>query len=211
LDAIPDIFHQYPFPCRLEVAYRLCEGVLNMEIAVHNTGDMNMPMGFGIHPWFPIALRPGARMPAAMAGHTAEQRARAEVRVPTTSVWELDHLMPTGKIKPAEDWEDLRDFQPLEDHFFDTVFTGVQRGADGWSEGGLRDPVSRLEWYQAADAGFREWVLYAPLDKRVVAMEPYTCTTDAVNLEPKGVDAGLVSLPAGHVWHGHIRFGLRRW
>jgi aldose 1-epimerase len=210
LDSVPDIFEQYPFPCRLQVTYRLLDGVLHLEAEVHNHGDGDLPMGFGIHPWFPVALDPGARLPAAVAGHTKAQRATAEVHVPTDSLWELDHLMPTGRVTPLSGWEDLRTFKPLEDHFFDTVFTGVIKGADGWSEGGLRDPVSGLEWYQAADDAFREWVLYAPRERSVVALEPYTCTTDAVNLEPKGIDAGLISLPAGHVWHGHIRFGLRR-
>src|SRR5262249_38708382 len=52
LDKTPEIVEQYPFPCRIIVTYRLSEGVLEMTTEVINTGTRNLPMGFGIHPWF---------------------------------------------------------------------------------------------------------------------------------------------------------------
>lgn len=213
MDAFEDIAEQYPFPCRITVIYRLREGMLEMHTEVVNTGTGNMPMGFGIHPWFPVSLQPGATLPGALAAISQEQRGRAEVRVPADAIWELEHLMPTGHIVPVDtspDELDLRDFRPLDGLFFDTIFTRVRRGPDGWSEGSLRDLQTGLEMYQAADSGFRDWVLYAPKDRPVIALEPYTCTTDAVNLQPKGVDAGLIVLGAGQAWQGDIRFGLRR-
>ncbi|HLV79883.1 MAG TPA: aldose 1-epimerase [Chthonomonadaceae bacterium] len=213
LDAFPDIREQYPFPCRLTVIYRLCEGSLEMHTEVVNTGGGNMPMGFGIHPWFPVALQPGATLPGALAAIPQERRARAEVRVPADAIWELEHLMPTGHILPVDtspDELDLRGFRPLDGLFFDTIYTRARRGPDGWSESSLRDPQTGLELVQAADSGFREWVLYAPKDRPVIALEPYTCTTDAVNLQPRGVGAGLIVLGAGQTWQGDIRFGLRR-
>jgi aldose 1-epimerase len=212
LDAFADIFEQYPFPCRLSVTYRLRQGTLEMHTEVANTGKSALPMGFGIHPWFPAVLRPGARLPGALAQVTAEQRAQSQVHVPASATWELANLMPTGKVLPVATSPgalDLREFRPLEDQEFDNVFTQVQRRADGWSEGGLRDPASGLELVVAADAPFREWVLYAPLNRPVIALEPYTCTTDAVNLQPQGIDAGLIVLPAGQTWSGNIHFGLR--
>ncbi len=210
LDAFPDIYEQYPFPCRLTVTYRLRDGRLEMGIEVANTGPGALPMGFGIHPWFPVALRPGARLPGALADITPERRAQAQAHVPAAAYWQLDHLMPTGQVLPVDASLDLRTFRRLEQQQFDDVFTQVQRRADGWSEGGLRDPSSGLEMYLAADAPFREWVLYAPLSRPVIALEPYTCTTDAVNLQPQGIDAGLIVLPAGQTWRGEIHFGLRR-
>ncbi len=213
LDADPEIFAQYPFPCRLTVLYRLQEGVLEMETWVTNTGTKTLPMGFGIHPWFPTALRPGAKLPAALSDITPEERAAAEVRVPTAAVWELEKLMPTGEVIPAsQDAErfDLRHYRPLNRRTYDHVFTQVEYRADGWSEGGLRDPATGLEMYLAADGAFREWVLYAPEHAPVIALEPYTCTTDAVNLAVRDVDAGLIALPAGETWTGVIHFGLRR-
>ncbi|MCW3055154.1 MAG: galactose mutarotase-like enzyme [Chthonomonadales bacterium] len=213
LDADPEIFEQYPFPCRITVTYRLREGVLEMQTDVENMGKQTMPMGYGIHPWFPTTLRPGNRMPNGLKEITPEERGAAEVHVPAAAIWELEHLMPTGRVAPvSEDAEmfDLREFRPLERRYYDHVFAQVVYREDGWSEGGLRDPATGLEMYLAADGKFREWVLYAPEKQPVIALEPYTCTTDAVNLEARGIDAGLIALPAGETWTGHIHFGLRR-
>ncbi|HZO90222.1 MAG TPA: aldose 1-epimerase [Chthonomonadaceae bacterium] len=213
MDAIPDIYEQYPFSCRLTVTYRLREGVLEMRTEVINTGQGALPMGFGIHPWFPVALRPGVRLTGDPVGIAPEQRAEAQVHVPASAYWELQKLMPTGKTIPVDNPPsiyDLRQFRPLDNHFYDNVFTQVQRRPDGWSEGGLRDPAQGLEMYVAADRQFRDWVLYAPLNRPVIALEPYTCTTNAVNLQPRGIDAGLIVLPAGQTWAGAIHFGLRR-
>lgn len=207
LDDDASIFRQYPFPCRITITYTLRDGVLAMRTEVLNTGRQTLPMGFGIHPWFPTALRPGA-----LANTTMQERAKAEVHVPANALWELVHLMPTGNVLPLSSLPrqfDLRLFRPLEDHFYDHVFTGVIRWDDGWSGGGLRDPASGVEMYLEADDHFREWVLYAPETRPVIALEPYTCVTDAVNLQPQGVDAGLIALPAGETWQGDIRFGLR--
>jgi aldose 1-epimerase len=214
LDAFEDIYAQYPYPCRITVTYTLANGVLEMRTDVENTGTATLPMGFGIHPWFPVRLQPGVRVTANPQGVAKEQREEAQVHVPAKAIWELEKLMPTGKVIPVEaepETYDLSTFSPLRNRFFDHVFTQVQRRADGWSEGGLRDPESRLEMYLAADEKFREWVLYAPLNRNVIALEPYTCATDAVNLQAQGTDAGLISLPAGETWTGVIRFGLRQY
>jgi aldose 1-epimerase len=214
LDAIPEIFEQYPFPCRIAVTYRLCEGVLEMTTEVTNTGTGRLPMGFGIHPWFPTALRPGAKLPAALADISPGQRAAAEVRIPAEAVWELENLMPTGKIIPVEEDPeklDLRTSRPLNGLDFDHVFTRVTPGEEGWSEGGLRDPESGLEMVLKADRAFREWVLYAPVQRPWIALEPYTCVTDAVNLQLQGLDAGLITLAPQQTWRGVLQFGLRRY
>jgi aldose 1-epimerase len=210
LDAHPDIFEQYPFPCRLTVTYRLRGGVLIMETEVENTGEKTLPMGFGIHPWFPVALRPGQRLPEGLAQMTKEQRPRAEVKVPCAARWELEKLMPTGNVVPVSGPYNLRNFCPLAGDFFDDVFTQVEPNRHGWSESAIRDPETGMEAYLAADSGFREWVFYAPLERPVVALEPYTCPTDAVNLQARGIDAGLIALEPGSNWAGVIQFGLRR-
>ena len=211
LDSFPDILEQYPFSCLLEVRYSLREGVLTMQTTVQNTGNKTLPMGYGIHPWFPARLRPNTSLPADISAISMDQRAQSLVHVPADAIWELKDLMPTGEILPVEGGQyDLRHFAPLANNFFDDVFTRVRYRADGWSEGGLRDLESGLEMYLMADAKFREWVLYAPLNSPVIALEPYTCATDAVNLNAQGIDAGLIALPPGQIWTGDIRFGLRR-
>lgn len=213
LDSFPDIYEQYPFLCTLSVTYTLREGVLEMLTEVHNRGEKTLPFGFGIHPWFPVVVRPGVRLPIGLEGVSAEERGQARVKVPAEALWVLEKLMPTGETRSVTEGDgffDLREFRPLEQGFYDNVFTQTQYQTDGWSESGVRDTETGLEIYIGADHAFREWVLYAPLERRVVALEPYTCVTDAVNLQPQGIDAGLLTLTGGETWSGTIRFGLRR-
>jgi aldose 1-epimerase len=35
-------------------------------------------------------------------------------------------------------------------------------------------------------------------------VEPYTCITDAINLQQRGVEAGLLVLPPGGRWTGVV-------
>lgn len=203
---------QFPFPCRLVVTHRVAGGRLHLEASVHNTGETDLPLGFGLHAWFPAAILPGAILPDAVAGIPKERRARSEVRIPADAHWELDHLMPTGRVLRAGDDPakyDLGTPRPLDSRSWDDVFTRVRRDPRGWSESALRDPESGFEIFVGASAGFREWVLYAPPDRSVVAIEPYTCTTDAANLAARGIDSGLIALPPDATWRGEVEFGVR--
>ena len=47
---------------------------------------------------------------------------------------------------------------------------------------------------------FRELVAFTPPHRHAVALEPYTCTPDAINLQQRGVDAGWRVLDAGQEW-----------
>jgi aldose 1-epimerase len=200
LDAVPAIAAVYPFACRLTVTTRLREGCLIQEIAAVNTGDRRLPMGFGTHPWFP-------------AVHAGGRREAAEVRVPGRRYWRLESLLPTGETVPVDADPakfDLRDWHALDGNAYDDVFTDLVRRPDGWSEAGIRYRESGLQLIVEASPAFREWVIYAPLERPVVCLEPYTGTTNAVNLQPRGVDAGLVVLDPGASWTGVIRMSLRR-
>lgn len=195
----PEQATQYPFPCRLSVTTRLQEGVLIQEISVLNRGAGRLPMGFGTHPWFPAALSGG-------------QREATEVRVPGNRYWRLENLVPTGETVPVEaDGAkfDLRQWHALDGDSYDDVFTAVARRPDGWSEAGIRYPDAGLQLLVEASPEFREWVIFAPTERPVVCLEPYTGTTNAVNLQGQGVDAGLVVLEPGATWSGTIRTSLR--
>jgi galactose mutarotase-like enzyme len=48
-------------------------------------------------------------------------------------------------------------------------------------------------------------VIYAPRDRDVVCLEPYTCAPNAVNMTGNAVDGGLVTLAPGEVWSGVTR------
>ncbi len=77
---------------------------------------------------------------------------------------------------------------PLADKQYDDVYTGLNR--HGRSEAVYADPGTGVEIAVISDEAFKELVIYAPLDRDVVCLEPYTCVTDAFNLETQGIDAG---------------------
>jgi aldose 1-epimerase len=59
-----------------------------------------------------------------------------------------------------------------------------------------------------SDPAFTDYVMFTPGSRDAVAIEPYTCTTDAVNLQEAGIEAGWRVLPAGQTatftWSVHI-------
>jgi aldose 1-epimerase len=76
----------------------------------------------------------------------------------------------------------------------DDVYTDV-RPTNGAIECIMRDPAAGLEIVQRSDAIFRDLVIFTPPNRHAVCMEPYTCVTDAINLQRQGIDAGLRILP----------------
>ena len=180
----------YPWPCVLQMGLALTGGTLYQAYEVHNTGNTPMPFGVGAHPWF-VASLGGAR-------------AETRVRVPGRAMWELDpEQLPTGRLLPVAGTHfDLRAGPPLGANTYDHVYTNLIRMSDKGS-------VATIQWGDVtmvvgASPPFREWVVYAPADRPVVCLEPYTCTTDAVNLEARGLDAGLKVLKPGATWEGRL-------
>ena len=198
LAQFPEAMRQYPFPCQVRVITRLLDGVLSQETTVTNTGQTALPMGYGTHPWFP------ARIDGA-------PRELTEVDIPASGYWKLENLVPTGRVLPVDGNRqfDLREWQPLNGYAYDDVFTQLIRRADGWIEAGIWYPNVAVRIGVAASPEFREWVLFAPTDRDVICLEPYTGTTNAVNLQVEGVDAGLVVLGPGDSWTGEIRTFVR--
>ena len=75
----------------------------------------------------------------------------------------------------------------------------------------IMDESAGLEIVQACDAeAFRELVIYAPPNRPAVCMEPYTCTTDAINLEQRGIDAGWRVLEPGQMFEAWISISARK-
>ena len=194
--AFPEVEAAYPFPFEAHYTYRLQDGALVNEFTAKNTGSEPMPMGFGVHPWFPAPLSAKGR------------RSECRVKAPVTGVWRLDErLLPTGEIVPPAPSRDLAKGVPLADEEYDDVYTGLNQ--HGPSEVVYTDPGTGVEIVIRSDSAFREFVIYAPLFRDIVCLEPYTCVTDAFNLEARGVDAGMIVLEPGQSWTGTIVYAPR--
>ena len=177
----PDISRQFPFPFSIGIEYTLKDCALSMTVSIRNDGNRNMPMGFGIHPYFRVALSPNAGAAAAL------------IRVPVAAYWQLDDIsVPTGKKLTAAGRLDLRHPTPLAGLRLDHVFTDVQMEADGFSRCVIENRDTGHAMVMESDARFRELVVYTPPGRDTICFEPYTCPTDAINLEAKGIPAGVI-------------------
>jgi aldose 1-epimerase len=183
----------------LSVVYRFTADRLRTELRVRNTGDEPFPFGLGLHPYF--------RPPGGEA-----DLGRCILHSPARSVWPLADSLPSGERAPVPDDRNWNRPRPVGATQLDTVYGDLGSIREDASGLLLRatladaDRPGRLEVWTPAD--FRELVLFTPPHRHAICIEPYTCVTDAVNLQARGVDAGWRELPPGGEWAGAVEF---RW
>src|SRR5690606_41442740 len=92
-------------------------------------------------------------------------------KAPGSDVWKVDEqrLLPTGELVPPPPERDLSRGVPLGDQEYDDFYTGLNR--HGRSEAVYADPGTGVEIAVISDEAFREFVIYAPLDRDVVRSE----------------------------------------
>ena len=160
----------------------------------HNTGSRNMPLGFGIHPYFRVALSRNANAAAAL------------IKVPAAAYWELDaDSLPTGQTLAASGALDLRSGRSFAGLELDHVFTDVQMDSDGVSRCSIENRDAGTGMVIESDTQFRELVVYTPPGRDTICFEPYTCPTDAINLEAKGIPAGVIALAPNDTFAATVR------
>jgi aldose 1-epimerase len=197
----PDTRDLWPADYRLRVTYRLAATALRIEAFVENPDSRPLPFGLGYHPYF--------RVPFA-GGDPAAYR----VTVPAAAFWELEGNLPTGRRRPVGERPacDLATPRPFASLQLDDVLTGVPGPAQPASNvlyprGSVTAP-SGVGLAVRAVPAFREVVAFTPPHRQAVALEPYTCVTDALNLQQRGVDAGLLVVPPGGSWSGAVELAV---
>jgi aldose 1-epimerase len=179
----PELSQAWPYPFVLELDYEIGAG-LRLRLAVSNAGQSPMPFGFGAHPYFHAPLDPQG------------SRAAVQIQGKVDGRWQTDQrLLPTGKLEALTGPMDLRTPVTLGSQTYDDPF----RLAVGRGECAARliDPKLKMALELRAAPAFRDLVVYAPPEKNVVALEPYTCAPDAFNLAANGVDSGVIELQPG--------------
>jgi aldose 1-epimerase len=181
----PEMRPNWPTDGVLQVRYGLSGRRLTMSISVTNPTAEDFPYGFGIHPYFRLPMAPGG------------DPSKTRVILPASRYWVLDAFLPTGETRPVDDHLDFRNGQPRKGLKLDDVLTDLAFEGDH-ATCRLVDDNLKAEFRLSFDRGFRELVAYTPpRDEDVIALEPYTQTTDAINLQSRGVDAGLRTLGHG--------------
>lgn len=189
----PELDGLWPAEFQLWVTVRLGAGSLRLEAEVRSPDAKPLPFGLGYHPYFRVPFAEGVA-PESCA-----------VKVPAFSLWELDANLPTGRKLPPDDARNLNFPRAFAELNLDDVFTdlpNVRPEGALQERGRLRAGGATLRLLCSDD--FRDMVVYTPAHRQAVCIEPYTCATDAVNLQARGIDAGWQVLPPGGRWTGVV-------
>lgn len=179
---------RWPSDAVLELTYTLAGRSLSLDAVVQNPGADPLPWGFGIHPYFRLPFDPGA------------DQARTQVVIPARQHWVLDQAVPTGEIRPVAGQLDFQQGQPMQGLKVDDVLTDLERQPDGTTLVRLIDQTLGAEFQIGCGPEFRELVVFTPplaVHGGVICIEPYTQATDAIHLQPRGIDGGLQVLAPG--------------
>jgi galactose mutarotase-like enzyme len=151
----PELLASFPFPHTVEIAITLRNRTLTFRTSVTATGDVEVPLCFGFHPYLQL---PGVP--------------RAQWLIETPALRHLavdDRGIPTGSTEPQDARQEL-----LGDNTFDDGYDQVADGAAfAVSGGGRRIEVRFIEGYSAAQ-------IFAPPGEDVICFEPMAAPTDAL-------------------------------
>ena len=189
----------WPADYELTLTIRLLEGCLRLEAEVINPDTKPLPFGLGYHPYF--------KLPFTSGGDAEECR----VQVPARSYWPLTDSLPNGDrvlVNTARDLQTPRRYGDLQ---LDDVLTEVSTsaGQDGLRECGVIEGHGKEAPLRLfCSPAFRELVVFTPAHRQAFCVEPYTCATDAVNLQARGIDAGWLTLAPGQRWRGDVEMRI---
>jgi len=173
----------WPADHAIKLTVRLGKGNLRLEAEVTNPDSVSLPFGLGYHPYFRLT-------PEAM------------IEVPADRYWRLEDNLPDGSLWPVDAARDLNRRRVLGELLLDDVLTALPVRAarlDGLIE---RAQMGRVRMF--CSPAFREMVVFTPPHRQAFCAEPYTCPTDAINLQARGFGAGLIVLPPGGSWRGDV-------
>lgn len=168
----------WPADAGLRITYQVRPGRLLATAEVFCPDGRDLPYGLGFHPYL--------RVPGPF--ELWELQVNAREHWPLTT-----DLVPVGNTEPVDSRTDFTRARRLADVHLDDVLTGLPETTGLTRRATLRSPGATLQ--VSSDAAFREYVLYTPASRETVAVEPYTCVSNAVHVAG---DSGWRILPAGH-------------
>lgn len=171
----------WPWPYRAQVDYRLLQDGLSIGLALTNTGEVLMPAGIGLHPWFPAG-------PAML---------QAEAR----TLWRIDDRKLFVEKLPVPARWDFTQGRPLTGTDLEHGFSGWDGAAAVW----WTDRPGRL--LIRASESLRHLVVYTRDLRGDFCVEPVSHAVDGFNLFAAGVtDTGTVVLAPGQTLEGTATF-----
>lgn len=166
----PKWMAQFPFAHAIEMTHRLNRATLEIETAIENLCEEPIPVSIGYHPYFQLTDSPRDDWRVHIA---------ARERVGLSA-----NMIPTAERAPVDNSP-----VKLKGTALDTVFadlTGEAFVIEGRNE---RLTVRFGPKYPVA-------IVYAPVDKPFVCIEPMTALTNALN----GPESALQKIAPGETW-----------
>ena len=173
----PDRLDLWPSDFLIEVDYELVHSRLRARFRINNPGNQRLPWGLGTHPYFKVPLGVASRIDDCL------------VEVPARKLWELVDCLPTGKKLPLSEENDLREGAYLNMLKLDDVYTDLEYDGPQF-DCLVVDERAGLQVTLTCPPIFREIVAFNPPGRAAVCLEPYTCPTDAINLQASGLETG---------------------
>ena len=197
----PDLTEFWPSDGAITLTYRLSLSALQVDAVIENFGAEPLPFGLGYHPYFQIPTAPG-RPVDELSLQTAASR-----------IWTLRDSLPDGNASPVSPDLDFRTSRELGRMMLDHLYGGLE-AAPRTREGRIvvatlchRSAPGRLEI--EADPAFRQLVLFTPPHRQAIAIEPYTCITDAVNLAATTSESGWRTIAPGEQQSLSVRYSWK--
>lgn len=191
----PDRRPLWPSDFLLEVRYTLRQACLRADVRIVNVGEQPLPWGLGTHPYFKLPYAENSKYGQCL------------LQVPAEETWELYECLPNGHRSKVHGSTDLRQGLALEGVQLDDVLTGLKRVKNRITTS-IMDPRAGVQMTQVTDWIFRECVVFTPPGRSCVCIEPYTCVTDAINLQREGIESGWQVLGIGEEYRTWLEIHL---
>jgi aldose 1-epimerase len=163
----------YPFVLSLRIAYTLTPSGLRIRQSARNLGDVPAPYGAGFHPYLTVGTP------------TIDE---CLLKLPArTSLLVNARMIPTGRASVAGTPLDFREPRRIDDTVMDTGFTDLERDADGLARVDLAAPGGRPRVSVLLDRAYQFLQIFTgdglpeQVRRRALAIEPYTCASNAFN------------------------------
>jgi aldose 1-epimerase len=175
----PAMLAHWPGDLILTVTYHLTRNTLEVRCRVQNPGPGNVPFGLGYHPYF------------VLPGYDGSVDA-LELQAPARSLWVAENSLASGEKIPTPAEVDFTRKRVIGNLSLDHLYGDLPTEAEGAASvrAVISHPSVGHNLSITTDPAFRELLLFTPAHRRAIAVEPYTCATDAANFAARGIHAG---------------------
>ena len=183
-----DMFHGYPFNLLLKKIFTFSDRGLEISTEAKNVGSSRLPFGDGWHPHFSLGNNLGNKIDDLVLELRAKSIYNNTRRKVVSS---KKHLPKSSKYNTGNG--------VIGKRVFDNCYTDVVRDKDGYGEASLyHEGLKMVLWF---DSSYNYIQIYTPDDRKSIAIEPMTSTSNSFNNKN-----GLIVLGPGDEFKG--KYGI---